>query len=163
MCLGIVLKISVLFIHCRLFRNREPIDLLTVPFCIEANSKENLELLEHFAKELSQKVVEADSEKRKILHLAAVFASNFPNYMYTVADQILSDKNLDFELLRPLIMETALKVQELKPEEAQTGPASRGDEVILRKHDELLKEYPEYREIYEILSKGIRGNKGIKV
>jgi predicted short-subunit dehydrogenase-like oxidoreductase (DUF2520 family) len=141
------------------FSKSRAIDLLTVPFCIEANSKDNLELLEHFAKELSQKVVEVDSEKRKILHLAAVFASNFPNFMYTVADQIISDKNLDFDLLRPLIMETAMKVQELKSEEAQTGPASRGDKAIIMKHVELLEAYPEYKEIYKILSNGIRGNK----
>jgi predicted short-subunit dehydrogenase-like oxidoreductase (DUF2520 family) len=141
------------------FTKTREIDFSTVPLCIEANSKDNLELLEHFAKELSHKVVEADSEKRKILHLAAVFANNFPNFMYTVADQILSDNNLDFDLLRPLILETALKAQELKPEEAQTGPARRGDDKILMDHARLLKEYSEYRRIYKMLSDGIRGNR----
>jgi predicted short-subunit dehydrogenase-like oxidoreductase (DUF2520 family) len=138
------------------FSKSRSVDFNSVPLCVEANSKDNLHLLEHFAKELSRKVVEVDSEKRKILHLAAVFACNFPNFMYNVADQILADKGLNFELLRPLILETAMKVQELKPDEAQTGPASRGDKMILQKHDELLREYPDYREIYKKLSEAIR-------
>jgi predicted short-subunit dehydrogenase-like oxidoreductase (DUF2520 family) len=141
------------------FSKSRSVDFNKVPLCIEANSKDNLHLLEQFAKELSQKVVETDSEKRKILHLAAVFACNFPNFMYSIAGQILADKSLNFELLRPLILETALKVQELKPDEAQTGPASRGDKVILRKHNELLREYPDYREIYKKLSEAIRRSK----
>jgi predicted short-subunit dehydrogenase-like oxidoreductase (DUF2520 family) len=141
------------------FSKTRKIDFSAVPLCIEANSKDNLHLLEQFAKELSQKVVETDSEKRKILHLAAVFACNFPNFMYSIAGQILVDKGLNFELLRPLILETALKVQELKPDEAQTGPASRGDKVILRKHDELLRKYPDYSEIYKKLSEAIRRTK----
>jgi predicted short-subunit dehydrogenase-like oxidoreductase (DUF2520 family) len=137
------------------FSKSRSVDFNTVPLCIEANSKDNLHLLEHFAKKLSQKVVEVDSEKRKILHLAAVFACNFSNFMYSIAGQVLADKGLNFELLRPLILETAWKVQELKPDDAQTGPASRGDKMILRKHDELLREYPEYREIYKKLSEAI--------
>jgi predicted short-subunit dehydrogenase-like oxidoreductase (DUF2520 family) len=139
------------------FSKTREIDLSTVPLCIEANSKDNLQLLEHFAKEISHKVVEVDSEKRKILHLAAVFASNFPNFMFTITDKILTDNKLDFDLLRPLILETAMKVQKMKPGEAQTGPASRGDEEILKKHIRLLREYPEYWKIYNILSEGIRG------
>jgi predicted short-subunit dehydrogenase-like oxidoreductase (DUF2520 family) len=138
------------------FSKTREIDLSIVPLCIEANSKDNLQLLERFSKELSRKVVEVDSEKRKILHLAAVFASNFPNFMFSIADKILTENKLDFELLRPLILETAMKVQELKPEEAQTGPARRGDEEILKKHIRLLKEYPEYQKIYNIMSDGIR-------
>ena len=138
------------------FSKSRLVDFKTVPLCIEASSADNLQLLEHFAKELSLKVVEVDSEKRKILHLAAVFASNFPNFMFSISDKILAENKLEFELLRPLILETAVKVQELKPEEAQTGPASRGDKTILQKHDELLKEYPEYREIYKKLSEAIR-------
>lgn len=139
------------------FSKAREIDFSVVPLCIEANSKDNLLLLEQLARNLSQKVVKVDSEKRKILHLAGVFASNFPNFMYRIADQILTENKLDFDLLRPLILETAMKVQEMRPENAQTGPASRGDEAILRKHSELLKEYPEYRRIYNILSDGIRG------
>ena len=141
------------------FSKSRSVDFDTVPLCIEASSADNLQLLEHFAKELSHKVVEVDSEKRKIIHVAAVFACNFPNFMYNIADKILADKGLNFDLLRPLILETAVKVQELKPEEAQTGPSIRGDKTILRKHDELLKEYPEYREIYKKLSEAIRNSR----
>ncbi len=78
--------------------------------------------------------------------------------MFGIADKILSENKLDFDLLRPLILETAIKVQELRPEKAQTGPARRGDIEIMKKHIRLLKEYPEYRKIYEMLSDGIRRN-----
>jgi predicted short-subunit dehydrogenase-like oxidoreductase (DUF2520 family) len=98
-----------------------------------------------------------DSETRKILHLAAVFACNFPNFMYHIAAQIMADHGLQFELLRPLILETAVKVQELKPEEAQTGPARRRDEEIMKKHIRLLKKFPEFQKIYNMLSEGIQG------
>ncbi len=108
------------------FSKSRSVDFSTVPLCIEANSKDNLQLLEHFANDLSQKVVEVDSEKRKILHLAAVFACNFPNFMYSIAGQILADKGLDFELLRPLILETALKVQKLKPEASANRTGKQG-------------------------------------
>ena len=138
------------------FSKERKIEFSVVPLCIEANSKDNFLLLEQLAKNLSQKVVKVDSEERKILHLAGVFACNFPNFMYRIADQILTEMKLDFDLLRPLILETATKVQKMRPADAQTGPASRGDKSILRKHDALLKEYPEYVEIYKMLSDGIR-------
>ena len=141
------------------FSKTREIDLSKVPLCIEANSKENLQLLEHFVKDLSQKVVEVDSEKRKILHLAAVFASNFPNFMFTIADKILTENKLDFDLLRPLILETALKVQQMNPEKAQTGPATRGDERIIGQHIKLLNSFPELQKIYTILSKEIKRSK----
>jgi predicted short-subunit dehydrogenase-like oxidoreductase (DUF2520 family) len=139
------------------FSKSREVDFSTVPLCIEANSADNVHQIGQLAKDLSTKVVGVDSEKRKILHLAAVFASNFPNFMFSIADKILTENKLDFDLLRPLILETAMKVQELRPEKAQTGPARRGDEEIMKKHIRLLNEYPEYRKIYEMLSKGIRG------
>jgi predicted short-subunit dehydrogenase-like oxidoreductase (DUF2520 family) len=138
------------------FSKTREADLSIVPICIEANSADNLQKIEQLAKELSAKVVVVDSEKRKIIHLAAVFACNFSNFMYDISDKILEDNNLDFELLRPLILETAIKVQEFKPGKVQTGPAIRGDEEILKKHVRLLKEYPEYQKIYDMLSEGIR-------
>jgi predicted short-subunit dehydrogenase-like oxidoreductase (DUF2520 family) len=141
------------------FSKTREIDLSTVPLCIEANSNDNLQLLELFAKGLSQKVIEVDSEKRKILHLAAVFASNFPNFMFTIAEKILAENKFDFELLRPLILESAMKVQTMNLEEAQTGPAQRGDEAIIMKHVKLLKNYPEFRVIYKMLSDGISGKR----
>lgn len=135
-------------------KNREA-DFSEIPLCIEASSPENLSKLRSFAESLSAKVVEIGSDERQFLHLAAVFACNFSNYMYRVADEILRGSNLDFDLLRPLILETAMKVQEMKPAEAQTGPALRRDRKTMGKHIEMLKKYPEWQKIYEIMNKGI--------
>lgn len=137
------------------FSKSREADFSNIPLCVEASSGENLQKLKALAENLSGKVVEIDSDQRKILHLAAVFASNFPNFMYRAADDILKGSNLDFDLLRPLILETAKKIQQMNPVEAQTGPAMRGDERILSEQLELLAKYPEYRKIYEILSEGI--------
>ena len=78
--------------------------------------------------------------------------------MYTIAEQILINNKLDFNLLRPLIEETAAKVQKLNPAEAQTGPAKRGDESIMNEHLELLKDYPGFKEIYKLISSEIQKN-----
>lgn len=132
-------------------RNRN-VDFNTIPVCIEANSLVNLDLLSRLASSISGDVRTVPSAQRRMLHLAAVFACNFPNYMYTVAESIVHRANLDFDLLKPLILETALKVQTISPEKAQTGPALRGDARILEGQMELLKAYPEILELYKKIS-----------
>ncbi|MDB5021016.1 MAG: oxidoreductase, partial [Pedobacter sp.] len=97
-----------------------------------------------------------DSEQRKILHLAAVFACNFSNHLYHLANTVLATNNLQFDLLRPLIMETALKVQDDLPLAVQTGPAVRQDEQTMKNHLELLQSKPELQEIYQTLSNSIK-------
>jgi len=139
------------------FSKSREVDFSTVPICIEANTNENLKKLKELGEDISRKVVEIDSEHRKILHLAAVFACNFSNFMYRIADKLLSENNSEFELLRPLILETAMKVQEMSPKDAQTGPAIRNDERIIIDHFKMLKNYPELKSIYRILSEGIKG------
>ncbi len=134
------------------FSKTRKVDFSHIPLCIEANSKEGLQLIRNVAEDLSDTVREIDSEQRKRLHLAAVFASNFPNFMYNIAGQILSDDKFDFKLLLPLIAETSKKVEHMNPAEAQTGPAKRGDQITMEKHLEMLKPYPEYRKIYDLLS-----------
>ena len=105
------------------------------------------------ATKLSTSVTSIDSEKRKILHLAAVFACNFPNFLYSVAEEILVDKELPFDLLRPLIVETASKIIETSPEDVQTGPAIRDDQKTMDDHMRMLEEYPGYRDVYQMLTK----------
>jgi len=85
-------------------------DLRQTPICVEANNKENLEILKNLASHISDKVYEITSDERQILHLAAVFACNFPNHLYSIAEKILNKNNLPFDMLRPLILETAEKV-----------------------------------------------------
>jgi predicted short-subunit dehydrogenase-like oxidoreductase (DUF2520 family) len=124
----------------------------TIPVFIEANRPEDEDLLETIASALSNKVIRLSSEKRKHLHLAAVFACNFANHLYTLAAEILEEQDLPWEVLVPLIQETAAKVKELHPKEAQTGPAVRGDKNIINKHLDMLKGCPEKQELYRMMS-----------
>jgi predicted short-subunit dehydrogenase-like oxidoreductase (DUF2520 family) len=107
------------------------------------------------AEKISEKVTVLDSERRISLHISAVFACNFVNHFYQIADNILKSKAIDFDLLRPLILETALKVQTFNPENVQTGPAVRFDENIINLHLSELSETPDYQQLYETISKSI--------
>ena len=138
------------------FSKAKSIDFVDVPLCIEANNADSLELLKKVANKLSSPVYEVNSEKRKILHLAAVFACNFVNHLYVLSDKVVEHFGLDFEILKPLIMETALKVQTELPINVQTGPAVRNDEQTMIKHLDLLSDMPELKEIYQTLSKSIK-------
>lgn len=138
------------------FSKEKALDFNQVPLFLEAVSEEVLTKLKSIALQLSPRVYEVDSEKRKILHLSAVFACNFVNHLYGLGQQILEKNGLDFEMLRPLIMETAQKVQDAFPVDVQTGPAVRNDEQTILRHKELLTDLPELQEIYETLSKSIK-------
>jgi len=127
-----------------------------IPLCIEASNINDLEILKQLAETLSDQVYEIDGEKRKALHLAAVFACNFPNHLYALANQVLIENGLDFNIIRPLIAETADKVMDNLPEKVQTGPAVRGDESTMNKHLGLLESQPELQNIYQTLSKSIK-------
>ena len=157
--LEILNKVSVnhgVFYPLQTFSKSREVDFSNIPICVEANSAENLEKLKSVAKTLSNNIYEVDSEQRKVLHLAAVFACNFPNFMYTIADKILRDSDIDFDILRPLIKETAEKIQDVKPAEAQTGPAIRNDEKILSGHMEMLNDFPQLKELYKLISAEIQ-------
>ena len=137
------------------FSKAKELDFRNVPLCIEAANENILRKLEQLAQTISNKVYRADSAQRKILHLAAVFACNFPNYLYGVAQQLLAQNQLDFELIRPLILETAQKVQENLPQNVQTGPAVRNDEITMNNHLQLLNDMPQLQQLYQLLSQGI--------
>ncbi len=141
------------------FSIKKDVDFNKIPICIEANTNETLESIRQLAEKLSGNVVAVDSEKRKILHLAAVFACNFTNHLYALSSDLLADYELDFDMIRPLILETAEKVQHALPNEVQTGPAIRNDEQTLKKHKELLLKQPQLLTIYETLSESIKKTK----
>ena len=107
------------------------------------------------AKAISNNVKKIDSEERKALHVAAVFASNFTNHMLTLSKEILQKNDLSFDLLKPLITETINKSLTIGPENAQTGPAVRSDLEILDHHMEFLQEDPKLAEIYQLISQAI--------
>src|ERR1035437_4951552 len=116
---------------------------------------EVLDKINNLAKLLSDNVHIIDSEQRKKLHLAAVFACNFTNYMYDISFQILEDSGINFELLKPLIFETSNKIKTVEPYAAQTGPAVRFDEKTIDRHLRMLNKYPDIKKIYNLLSKDI--------
>lgn len=134
------------------FSKTREVNFRTIPCFIEANNAKALSLITSLASQLSEKVYQLTSDERKYLHLAAVFACNFANHCYAVSADILTRHNIPFEVMFPLIDETARKVHTLSPAKAQTGPAVRYDENVMRKHLALLTQDPLAREIYERMS-----------
>lgn len=111
--------------------------------------------MEELAKSLSQHVRPLGSDQRKYVHLAAVWACNFVNHCYDVAADVLARQHIPFDVLLPLIDETARKVHELPPGEAQTGPAIRYDEHVIREQSQLMRLNPLEKDLYERLSVSI--------
>jgi predicted short-subunit dehydrogenase-like oxidoreductase (DUF2520 family) len=140
-----------------LSKNQE-VDFFTVPLCIEGANGEITKNLEQLARTISNNVYRVNSEQRKILHLAAVFACNFPNYLYGAAEQLLAKHKIDFELLRPLILETAQKVKDHLTTEVQTGPAIRNDHETMETHLQMLDDEPDLKVMYNVLSQAIIKN-----
>ena len=143
------------FYPLQTFSKQREIDFKEIPFFIEASTSQNAELLREIASNISDKVYEATSEQRKSLHLAAVFTCNFTNHLYALAAELLQKYNLPFEAMLPLIDETARKVHELTPKEAQTGPAIRYDEQVISKHLQMLADDERKQQVYELMSKSI--------
>ena len=143
------------FYPMQTFSKQREVKFQEVPFFVEAKRPEDVELLKAVAATLSEKVYEASSEQRKSLHLAAVFICNFTNHMYALAADLLEKYNLPFDVMLPLIDETARKVHELAPRDAQTGPAVRYDENVMSNHLAMLVDSPALQEIYKLMSKSI--------
>ena len=134
---------------------RRVIDSRNVPLLIEANDEKNLARLKILAEALSENVREVNSDSRKKLHLAAVFANNFSNLCFHIAWEMLEQQQLDPEILLPLIDETCAKLHTIPPALAQTGPAVRWDENVMNFHLDMLKDDPELAELYRVLSAAI--------
>ncbi len=137
------------------FTRNIPVDFATIPICLEAGNENDFQVLEVFAASLSRTVCRMGSEQRLQLHLAAIFANNFSNYLYHLAQEICEEQEINFELLHPLILETANKIRFLPPKKAQTGPARRQDASTMSKHLEMLKS-PAHQKIYEVMSHSIQ-------
>lgn len=130
------------------------VDFATTPLFVEGTGPDT-ERIEALAMKVSRRVARIDSPGRRRLHLAAVFASNFVNHLYDLAADIARQANADFDILRPIIDETAKKVQTMTPHQAQTGPAARADENTMALHRQLMAQSPELLEIYNLLSQSI--------
>lgn len=143
------------FYPLQTFSKDKNTDFANVPFCIEGNTNQTTQLLIDLATSISNKVYEINSEQRKTLHLAAVFACNFTNYMYSIAEEITTKNNINFEVLKPLIQETAKKIEFQLPKEAQTGPAKRKDQQTIAKHLAMLENNPN-KELYQLITELIQ-------
>ena len=137
------------------FTNFQQIDFKNIPLCLEANTTENFELLFNLAKKLSSLVYPIDSNLRRKLHLAAVFASNFSNFMYVIAEEILKSNKLSPDLIVPLIRLSSQVGFGGDFFQRQTGPAVRGDHAIIARHEELLAGNSDYLEIYDLITNNI--------
>jgi len=150
------------FYPLQTFSKNRVVDLKTVPICLEADEKKDLGILKKLGGCISEKIVEITSEKRKKLHLAAVYLNNFTNHLYRISEEITETESLDFDLLKPLLLETAQKMDSLSPAQAQTGPAKRKDLKTIKNHLQQLTEAqekegldPSVAQLYELFTKSI--------
>jgi predicted short-subunit dehydrogenase-like oxidoreductase (DUF2520 family) len=138
------------------------IDFANVPICIEAIKSADYHILKELAISLGSSTKRVNSDQRRVLHLAAVFVNNFTNQLYRIAHEITESEGAEFDILKPLILETANKVQELSPYMAQTGPAKRNDKKTLKKHLKILDNNPHHKAIYELMTNSIQRTHGRK-
>jgi predicted short-subunit dehydrogenase-like oxidoreductase (DUF2520 family) len=122
-----------------------------IPVCIESSEQETLTILKDFAAKLTSQVFEIDSATRSRVHLAAVFANNFTNYLLDRANNIIGEE-LPFNILKPLVQETIEKAFDIGPEKAQTGPAVRDDMKTIDAQIRKLENHPEALELYLIFT-----------
>ncbi|MBZ9729185.1 DUF2520 domain-containing protein [Salegentibacter sp. JZCK2] len=143
------------------FSKNKTVDFTEIPVCVEANSAKNLEKIKKLASEITRDVREINSDQRKALHLAAVFVNNFSNHLYNIGAEICENHRVDFSILKPLIKETASKIESLPPKEAQTGPALRNDQKTIETHLALLSK--KHMDIYSLLTQSIQDFHGKKL
>ena len=145
------------FYPLQTFSKNRGVDFRLVPICLESENATDYQILNRVAKSISNSVFAINSNQRKALHVAAVFVNNFTNYLYQIGNEICEQHQVPFEILKPLITETAQKIMVLSPLEAQTGPAKRCDSVTIESHEAFLKD-ENHLEIYKILTQAIQDN-----
>ncbi len=143
------------FYPVQTFTKEREIDFSNIPILIEASNEYTYETLFSVAKSICKNSYAVDTANRKKIHLAAVFVNNFTNHLYVIADDILSANEYGFNLLEPLIEETAHIIKDKFPVNLQTGPAIRGDKKTMKAHIKLLADNKDYQNIYKLLSKSI--------
>lgn len=139
------------------FSKNKAVDFKNIPICLETENELDYFLLERIAKTISDKIYNINSLQRKSLHISAVFVNNFVNHLYQIGNDICEDNNVNFEILKPLILETANKITAISPKSAQTGPAKRRDSVVIEQHLDFLKNENQ-ENIYKILTQSIQQN-----
>ena len=145
------------FYPLQTFSKNKAVDFKCIPICLEAENEIDYELLSKVAHSISDKIFKINSDQRKAIHVSAVFVCNFVNYLYGIANKICAENGIPFEILYPLIQETAQKLMVMSPNEAQTGPAIRGDMSTIASHLIFLNDENQ-KHIYSILTQSIAEN-----
>ncbi len=143
------------FYPVQTFSKHKKINFEQLPICIEGDSEATVQVLAELAKSLSSSVYIVNSEQRKALHVAAVFACNFSNHLIKIAKDIVVTEEMNFDILKPLIIETIDKALITSPEQSQTGPAVRRDTSTISTHLAFLKGNEELQTIYQVLTESI--------
>lgn len=129
------------------------------PICIHAGRESDLLFLEKMTRRMGANPFRVDDAQRVHLHIGAVFANNFANHCFAVAERILAEHNLPFALLHPIMEETVAKAIANAPAKMQTGPAVRGDAAIMQRQIALLEKHPDWQELYRLISASIAANR----
>lgn len=145
------------FYPLQTFSKNKTVDFSVIPICLEAENETDYSVLETVAKSISNAVFSISSEQRKALHVSAVFVNNFTNHLYQIGQEICNEHQMSFEILKPLIQETADKIKTLNPIDAQTGPAKRNDFGTIEAHLNYLTNENQ-KQIYKTLTQSIQHN-----
>ncbi|MDX6182964.1 Rossmann-like and DUF2520 domain-containing protein [Flavobacterium sp. Fl-77] len=145
------------FYPLQTFSKNAAVDFSVIPFCLETENHSDYSVLETVAKSISNAVFPISSEQRKALHVSAVFVNNFTNHLYQIGHEICKEHQVPFEILKPLIEETAQKIKILNPADAQTGPAKRNDSSTIEAHLDYLTNENQ-KNIYKLLTQSIQHN-----
>ena len=146
---------KAVFYPLQTFSKFKELDYTQIPIFIDAEESESQIALQRLAQKISTKVAFANDDKRKYIHLTAVFACNFTNHLYARAKEIADQQNIPFDYFLPLIDETTEKIHEIDPKNAQTGPALRNDLAVLQSHEQLITN-PESLHIFRTLNQSIK-------
>ena len=138
------------------FRKEHELNVSEIPFFIAANQLHDVEIIEVLASKISTKVAITPNEKKQHLHLAAVIINNFVNHLFGLTADYLTNEELNFTHLKPIIETTIERALTNNPLSIQTGPALRNDKQTIDAHEELLTDYPQLKQVYQQLSKSIQ-------
>jgi len=144
------------FYPLQTFSKTRKVRFSTIPICVDAGNKKDVKKLRKLGQIISKRVATISDKERGILHVAAVIVNNFSNHLFHIGKQLTTTEKIDFDLLKPLILETVLKIENQSPYEMQTGPARRNDEKTIKKHLKYLQKFPEYVQLYTLLTKSIQ-------
>lgn len=147
------------FYPLQTFSKTKDVDFSSIPICLESEQEDNYKALEHLAKSISSEIYDINSAQRRALHVAAVFVNNFTNHLYKIGSDVCNENSIPFDILKPLIQETANKIKTLTPAEAQTGPARRDDKTTIQRHLDFISD-DNQKAIYTLLTQSIQNTNG---